>query len=470
MRAIDEYDEDLLPELPRAGDGDDEPASDEELGLVPELESADEGVGLDDAAGLEDDASSYALDLPPEDAVDDEQGVDAIPIEGLDEGDEYGWSDDGRGEEDHPFEGDLDLPGLSPLARDDGGEEGVDDLVPLGDGDDVPHLGPLEDDADEGDESTFGDDVTLMRFDEGPAGFPVLEPAGCEVLELGGGDIAACADRLVGGSAGLFWAEDRLSPVAGWPAGRRVSSVAVHPAERGLRVIGTPEGALRVDAEGAFVEANGWAGGGPLFVTGEQTALGERTRVWGRTPSGALFRSDDDGASWAGPLLFEPVVALAAPPSGGLVVLCAGRDAPPRLARTEDGGQSWTASEGPPLEGVGHLAALRDWVVVASAAGPFLSRDRGRRWARVPGLPATGPVGLAMEPGGLALYAVHLHEGRSLVVRHRPGGGESAAVLDVGPATVHAIEVRVEHGTRTRVQVASSAGFFRAHIRADLAP
>lgn len=465
--------DDLLPELPDDDVtlGDDLPPADDELGLEGEIDlPPDENGGLDDAAGLDDEPSGYLLDLPPDDDVTDEDGVDAIPVEGLDGDDEYGWTDDPRSakEDDSDWEGTLDLPELTPLTRDDGGEEGVEDLVQLGgNGDEVPHLGPLHADEEDDDELFFDDDARLRAFEEGPLAFGIaLEPPACRVEPLGGGSMLSVSGGLAGGRDGLFAARARLERVSSIAP---VLSLAVDPSDAHRVVVGTPEGALRsIDGGATFAPANGWAEGRdaaqPFFVACESAA-----RLWGRTAGGALFRSDDFGASWTGPLLLKPVVALTATGECA-VALCAGRNVAPQIARSEDGGQRWTASDGPPLApGAVFLAVARDFVAVTSGAGPFLSADRGRSWTRIPGLPETGAIALAMEPGGLAVYAAHATEGGVLVARHRPGGGEPALLLQLDGEEVRALTAE-RAGERTVLHVASSEGLYRATVDPDRIP
>lgn len=473
---IDDED-DFLPELPGSALGDDEPPADDELGLEGDIDAGDdERVGLDDATGLDDDPSSYALELPPDDAISDEDGIDAIPLEeGIDQSAEYGWTDETRAED--GAEWDADLPGLSPLAGDDGGEEGVDEVVELaGDPDEAPHLAPLREEEDDAEEdAAFGDEAALATFEEGvPVLGPALEPPACRVETLVTGDIAAFTPgppALAAGPAGIFVVAERAERIA---ADAGVLSIAAF--EGGGIVAGTRSGALRsIDGGATFAAANLWANEGrdpaqPFFVVREALA----PVVWGRDAAGALFRSDDVGATWAGPLLLKPVVALAAPEDGGIVALCAGRDASPQIARSDDGGQRWTACDGPPLASSRcTVAVMREWIAVASEgddAGPFLSQDRGRTWARVPGVPAPAALALAWEPGGLALYAAHRAEGRVVVARYRPGGGEPAVVLDLAaPHLVHGITLARREGL-TVLHVASSAGLFRIVVDPDHAP
>ena len=153
MTNIEDEDDDFpidLPPLGKLTDVDDTLDS-EELGIeeLPESSEADESVGLDDSEGVEGDEALFALDLPPPEAERVEPEVDAIPIEGLDGDDEYGWTETGASEEAWD-PSDVDLPSLRPLGREDGGEEGVEDLglgvgvSADGDDDDASHLPPLE--------------------------------------------------------------------------------------------------------------------------------------------------------------------------------------------------------------------------------------------------------------------------------------------------------------------------------------
>ncbi len=480
MRQMPEEEDDLLPELPGLGAGEDEPFGDDELGLHDDtLPKQEERIGLDDSVGFDDEASLFALELPPEDVVADEEGVDPIPVEGLDGDDEYGWTDDGR-KEDEPWEADLDLPGLTPLAGEDGGEEGVDEAAVFGvAGDDVPHLPPLRG-HHEGDEDAedlaLGDDMAIAELAELAVLPPSLE--GCRAEQLGPASTIACFEpgppTLAGGADGIFAVRERCERLATRGLDREVVSIAAGDVRI---VVGTRRGALRAEDGAAFVPANGWADDGR---DAEQTLTVARERgvdrVWALTEEGALFRSDDFGASWVGPLILKTVVALATPPEGGVIAITGGRDAS-QLARSDDGGQRWAAFDVPPLgAGTPRVAALRDCVVVSSErdpGGPHLSSDRGKTWARVPGLPPTGPVALAWEPGGLALYTAHVVDGRAVVMRHRPGGGEGAVVLDLeesGESRVLALHARSSDGDETVLHVATTLGLFRVHVDPDRAP
>jgi len=487
-----EEDDDLLPPLPPLADDDDDALPDAgELGLdalLPDDAEAAESVGLDDDTGLEDDAPLYALELPPEETAIDEEDVDAIPVEGLDEGAEYGWTDDGASQADEGWDpAEMDLPTLSPLGGDDGGEVGLDDAIDLGGrgADDVSHLPPL--DADEGDEDDAGDDLLLdvaamiTDVDEAPDRSLPAPLEGVAVTHLGPREgAAAVRPPYVGGAASVWVVRGEGCERLG-SGGLEAAEVVAVAGDGDALVVSTAAGeVLRSDDAGASFA--------PVTSFGKDAAQSFHlrreagtTRLWGRTGGGALHASDDFGRTWKGPLLLKRVVAIVTPPTGGVMVLCAGRDAPPQLAWTEDGGGRWSAVDGPglPAEGEMSLAYGDGYVAVACAAdvaGPFLSSDAGKTWARVPGLPPAGPIALVKERGGLSLYAAHLDGDRGVIVRHRPGGGEAGLVLDVaeeaerlgldGPHRIVDLSLACD-GDRTVLHAATGVGVFRVTVEPE---
>lgn len=531
MPEVDE-DEDVLPELPPSGVGDDDDSSaddslpnDQELGLDDELDLGDEGedIGLEDAAGmegLEEEGALFALDLPPEpELAEGDDDLDAIPFEGLDDDDEYGWADTGERVEEEPWDpAELDLPGLAPLGRDDGGEEGVEETFDhSGDGDDASHLPPLVTDPsldDDEDDLSIGEAALIaeaaLSFEderrEMGAFVPVAVDASARRVEwLGPADDEILCVEVVriqgehaGGIAGgrgiySFSAGFERLPSVGLEESE-VIAIAIGDDPRRITV-GTRLGAVFCsDDGGATFEAAaspGTRGGEPVQGFHLRRERGSE-RLWGRTGTGALHRSDDFGRTWTGPLLLKPAVAIETPPEGGVVVLCAGREAPPQIARSSDGGERWAAVDGPALDGSGgelFFAVSGDHLAVSSDVdpqGPFLSADAGKTWLRVPGLPPTGAMALAREVGGLSLYAAHFFEGADagVVARHRPDGGEPGLVLDVaeeaaarerrgqalggegdaeGEHRVYALLALVE-GPQTILYAASGAGLFRVVI------
>lgn len=515
-----EVDDDDLPELPPLGDEDEEGALDrDDLGLDELIEDADadEEVGLDDSTGFEDEQALFALELPPEEDPSEaaEEGVDAIPVEGIDDDAEYGWTEYAARGSDETWEPEEhELPSLRPLGHEDHGEEGVDDDVDLGvrGDDEVPSLPPLREDLDaeeeEADDLALGEDALIeeasLSFEEerqqmGRALPPALEAPGCVIEHFGADEVLAIdlGDPILVGGRGLFRLTDGASLERLDREGleeREIVSIARVSGADGVVVVGERLGGVWRSEDGGrtFTPGSGVAESNVAQSFHVHAEAGG-ARLWGRTGTGGLYRSEDRGRTWVGPLLLKPVVAIATPAEGGVVALCAGRDAPPQLVGSEDGGARWAAVDGPALPVTGgelHVAVSGEYVAVASdadRAGPYLSSDGGRSWARVPGLPPTGPMALAREPGGLALYASHFFEGgdRGVVVRHRPDGGEPGVVLDVaqeaaargvpehgdseGEHRVHALAVRRE-GSRTMLYAATGAGSFRARIDPDALP
>lgn len=459
-------DDDLLPELPELELDDDGLPVEDDLGLEAEIDlPPEEGTESDDTTGLDEEFIHELVDLPPDDPLEGDEVEEEIPVEGLGGDDEYGWVDDPRaaGGQDEEWDDGFELPELTPLTRDDGGEEGLDDLVQLGgSGDEVPHLPPLGDDEDEESEDIgIDDEVSLRSFDDEPMTLGwTLEPAACRVDVLGDKPVVCFVRGLAGGPGGLFATQEDWRRLGGV---EQVLSMAVDPQEPSRLVVGTNTGALRsVDGGRTFAPANGWATEGretaqPFFVSCESS-----NRLWARTASGALYRSADFGASWSGPLLLKPVVALAAD-ADGVVALCAGRNVPPQVVHSEDGGQRWNASDGPPLEPESiALAIRRSFIAVSSAAGSFLSADRGKKWSRLPRFPQAAALALASEPRGITVYGAHPIGGRLCVVRHRPGGGEPTLLVELD-AEAHALHSERSEAL-TVLWLASSGGLHRLTV------
>lgn len=487
-----EEDDDFLDELPDLGDlsDDEETLGADELGLERIIGDGDEKVGLDDSVGLEDEAPLFALELPPEDAGAETEpsDLDAIPVEGLGGDDEYGWTEDSASAADEPWDpGELDMPSLTPLGHEDGGEEGVDDDFELGgeDGDSVPHLPPLAADLDDDDEPI--DDPAFVAL--APREMKPMLPAAydadvCEVARL----TPAIPVRSVLVTARTTWAVgdaifaldgDAVERVrASGLEERRALSLAVGDDGHRL-VVGTDRGIARSVDRGDSFQITAAMASDPFRVARER----DTDRIWAFTTSagsngGRLHRSDDLGGVWSGPLLLSPVAALVTPSDGGVVALCAPKDAAPQLARSVDGGQRWAAVGVPRLAVVDDeerparlsLAADGDLVALASDAdpqGPHLSTDGGRSWLRIPALPPAHALAVAKERGGVSVYAAHrTEEGRALVVRHRPDGADGGAVLELPEpdARVEAIVPGAPSEGRALIFIATTIGLFRAQL------
>jgi hypothetical protein len=454
-REDDDEDDDLLPELPSMGErGDEEPAGPDDLGTGEVLPEEDERVGLDDSAGVDGDDALFALDLPPKEKVVDEDDMDVIPIDGLDGDDEYGWTDANEGEAEG-WDDELDL-GKESTTSEDAGEEGVDDVFEIGGGgdDDASHLPALRGHDPEDDAEELDGLVAVTAFDDEPrmVSAAMLPRLACEVSKIADGPVC-CVDGVYIGGQGV-------RTIDGAESIARDHSVTSLAAFDGVIVIVSGGGLRAVGGELTSCDPEGRS----LAWVGRD---GER--LWGAADGGAVFTSEDRGAGWSGPLLLAPAVAMAIANEGGVVVLCAGRDAPAQVARSTDG-KRWTAAAGPSLgEGVRRIDTCGDSIAIACSEdprGPSLSNDRGKTWSRVPGLPRTGAIALVREAGGLTLYAAH----DGFVARHRPGGGEPALVLE------HAIEQNRVHtlraerrGDSTILLVGSDAGLHRVQIDPELA-
>ncbi len=486
----DLLDDDLLDDLPPVDLSQDEERGldDTELGIDLDA-GADERVGLDDSVGLEDDSVLFALELPPDVAAPEGEGdLDVIPIEGLGGDDEYGWTEGSAAASDAPWDpAELDMPNLTPLGTEDGGEEGVDEVFDLGgdDGDSVAHLPRLDASMDdEVDDEVDDEPLDALGFD-----VRLPEAVGPTLPASYGPDVSVAARltpaigmRSARVGEPVTWAigdaifrvvgDEVERVVAGGLEERRALSVAV--GDDGHRVVmGTDRGVARsVDQGRSFAVVSAMQADAFELARERDT-----DRVWAYSSTGALHRSDDLGVAWSGPLLLRPVVALATPPSGGVVTLCAGQSARPQLARSTDGGQRWSAVDTPPLPlgaedapATLSLAVDGDVVAVASdadSAGPHLSTDGGKRWLRVPGLPPAQALAVRRERGGVSVYAAHRPDGgRAVVVRHRPDGGDGGAVLELiePDAVIHRIDLWAVDDATTRLFVSTSVGLYRVDI------
>jgi hypothetical protein len=528
---------DDLPPLEGSLDAEEELGTGEDF--EPKLSTLDAGedVGLDDdVAGMDFDPVQL-LDLGEESETwtdGSEAAGDVIGTDGLEsaEGEEeYGWTE---GTEASPLEDwadDLDLGQSEKVLGEDTGEEGVDDEISLGGGadDDDVGLPPLEDFGDDEGMETLADDLDLagdaliegdeLSYEEearlsGTIVPAPLEPSVVAVEHLGprdgmiydisrvdGGFVAVGEDvyRVTG---------DDVTSISGPRAELeelRPTSIAAGDDEGRLIAIGTRLSGVHVSEDGGqtFEARNGWRGerdenipekGASVgfFVVAERHDGGRR--LWGRTRSGALFRSDDFGKTWSRPLLLAPVAALADDPEGGFLALSVPATGPAQTARTDDGGHGWTMRTVRGLmrsadsEAEYHIAARGPRIVVASDGephGPRLSDDDGQSWEEAETLPAPGVTALVREGEAQCLYASLFFAGadRGVLIRHarRPDGtAEDRLVLDVraerearnvesagdpeGDNRIFAIDARTEGG-RTILVVATGAGLFRVRVR-----
>ncbi len=503
-------DDDLLPGLPVLdGGGDDDaapvaglddddaaPAADESVGLDTEI-----GTGEDDVDDLEDDdAETWTADAEAAELDDGEEDFGT---------EESGWTDDATAavEDDD----DTEDPESASLIS-DRGEEGLDEDAAHDRADDVFDDAPpdledrastgADDDADEllNVDGTGSDGSDETPDDVGDVSFAPEHGVALHVSYLGPADDAiACVTSdgerlLAGGTLGLYHERNgaRIALSAEDGEWEGVTSVALESGTRDRIAIGTRLAGVRTSRDGGitFDSANAWqrhAGDVEvaLFVAGEPSAAG--TRLWARTRSGVLCRSDDFGASWSAPVLPAGVRAFALDAEGaGVAALVASRGAA-HLARSVNGGARWSMRAVPldpgrasaggaelALATLGPVLALAD---PSDPAGVHLSFDDGSTWIADASLRGASALALAREEDRVVLYAgiVQPAADRGLVVRRGPEG-VSHSILDVeaerrsrgldalgdpdGDHRVAALSVRVEAGT-TRIFAATGTGLFR---------
>jgi hypothetical protein len=392
----------------------------DELGDLLDDVDGPEEVGLDDQAGVDDGAPLYDLDLPPDDAGAEPEGSVDVGVM-IDDDLEGGWIDDGRAEDRSEWDAaELDLGELASLGADDGGEEGLDEAasVLLGDLPDLDGEGE-EEPLEEAGLEAFMDTATMatMFAARVPTLPATIDPARLDIRQLIRGVTLRCLDAEVAGGEGLYRIRDgvRLDETTG------IVGVAAVEAGRWL---------LATDGR---VGETALPGEGPVTLFRDAAS----PTVWAHRRGGRLHHARLP----AGELVPAPVdlpVDASTPSSAGGVLFVGGD----RLVRsTEDFGR-WSMVEAPSLGAPPwRLAAVGDAVAAGGGAGVFLSRDGGRRWSAIPGLPPVGAFDLAAEEGGLALYAAHPKGPRTVLARHRPDGGEGAVLVAL-EGEVHVVRWR----------------------------
>jgi hypothetical protein len=481
--AEDPEDEDLPLDLPPLGRADEQ---EDEQGDAVDVVDVDadfdaggsEQIGLDAAEGPEDpEDPTELIDTGSEGESYTEENEDAGELAGdaledMAEGSEYGWTEGTEEPHVDDWEEDVDEIEEAPALGDDEGEEGVDDpfVSQQGDEDAFPGLPAMDADTDESlDEEAS--DLELEGEDEieGPA-LSYQE----EARLMGSGlpeevDTEPRSVALVPGSEGqpvtaVACSDDELFVVATDHVGsgpwegpleafvgygleeQTLTSLAVDP-ERPERIaVGTALGGVLRSLDGGrtFEPADGWRQGDSpsevaCYVTAEPRSDGG-VRLWLRTRGGALYRSEDFGSHWTGPVLAAPVAALAADPEGGMIALCVSKGTEAQLCHSTDGGVGWRQYDVPEVYGpVGEagffLTGCGSTVVLTredDARPARLSTDGGGHWRPLEGLPNAGPVTLVREqPGALpTLYAALYLEGadRGVVVRQPLGSDDGADV------------------------------------------
>ncbi|MBK8169241.1 MAG: hypothetical protein IPK60_02715 [Sandaracinaceae bacterium] len=491
-------DDDVLPNLPPLdGDAGDLPASidstdterdsaDPDAGVGGD--GADESVGLDTTAaeGLHDDAELFGLNDGEGESWlrDDEPAIDA----GLDEDDleadgaEEGWAafadtPDDIDEDDNEIEDD----GASSFV--DRGEEGVDDEQAVSGEDDEADLPPMNLNAETGNEAA--DDLDVREAEE------------LETTELSFED----ERRWMGASLASEWpkdriaisylgAEDAMMPVV---PGQEITSFAIDARDPNRIAVGTRLGGAFVsfDAGASFEHANSWSRSeAPKTSVAFHVAIEQRidgARLWGRTARGALYRSDDFGGSWHGPVLLQPVMALAVDPRGGVVIMSTPLRGTAQLGRYTDAGWVMRNAPAPPRlrdDGFVDVAVHGAHIAIAydgDPAGIHVSDDGGETFTSLRSLPSPTCVALAEEHDGVSLYASLFFAGadRGVVIR-RAADGTELLVFDVGAASARFEADAAEEGEgnhrihalrasatpeATTLHISTGVGIFRVVLR-----
>lgn len=466
-------DDDELPALPPLdGDVEDGPrALDED-----EADDEDETVGLDVSTG--DEELEAELDGVDEEGVSHLDGSEPGEI---DDGnhddlavgeDERGWAsfaetDDGPEEE-------LEGPDGEALATTDRGDEGlVDDEPVRGTEGDEADL-PPSDGAVVGSEARDLPDELLDVREAGEvelADLPVdveRRLSGAELppalpasrvtatwLDVDGvvAALGAAGDGVLAAGTSLVQLSAAASTSTRLAARglevAYVTSLVAHPDDPRRIVAGTRLGGAFASRDGgeSFAPVNTWrrerrAGAdAPLHATESASAFHvalekheSGVRLWGLA-GGALYRSEDFGETWAGPLLVAPIAAFAACPLGeGGVAAVALAQGSARLLCSRDGGLAWSSRALPvPMatRAAPMVARVGDAVVVAFDRDPagalLLDAERGGE-RRLPEL--TPVIHLALT-ANREVWAVLFFPGSDRSVLCRAGEGAVTTVADV---------------------------------------
>ncbi|MEM1413763.1 MAG: hypothetical protein AAGH15_02620 [Myxococcota bacterium] len=433
MAAGPDDDELDLPELPPLPPlGAEEEALGDEVG-DDGLDVAEEGVSnLDDSEGVEGFDPGAFLDgsvlAEGESLLDDAPAeLGDVASEAIDAPDD-GWTgDDATGLEDDDLGAYVDEPSGRHASLDDG-EEG-----PLGDDLELPPLPPL--DADEGDDVDGDLDLGLdaeiglgslsVEAELRLEGRSVPPPAGARMLHWLAEPVVAAAladDVLWAVGAEVFRGDEDGSearPARGLEAEDLVS-IAPLDAERAL--VGTRLGGVyrTLDGGRTFEPANGWRSGGEPTVACHLLACGGRVWLWA---GGALYRSEDVGGRWTGPLLPYPVLDVTEDVARPERVVALGRAGDGlRVASTSDGGVRWESRELPAAptgfeRGALSVAAHGDALGVLGEApenGPWLPFGGAAKGGE-------GAIAFVFDARGRPCFALHgMGADRALVLRGLP--------------------------------------------------
>lgn len=431
-------DDDALPNLPPMdGDDDSAPLEDTDSDDVSE----DESVGLDasTAESLIDD--SELVDSPENDDsswLSDDSGENADD-EDEDFGDEREENWAAFADVDEELEDDEELEsGEGDASFVDAGEEGVSDEPRVSADDDAADLPALHENAAVGNEAA--DDLDLREAGE-------LETAMLSFED---------ERRWMGAQLPEAWPKDRLRlEIVGDAADERptvpsqeVTSFALDPRNAARLIVGTQLGGAFVSSDSgrSFRAANSWsrsdgAAATAAFYVAADVQHGS-TRVWGRTERGAVYRSDDFGATWVGPVLLQPVMALCVNPTGGVAIVSVPKRGTAQLGLFRNDAWLMRNIPGPAVTREGRfvdVAAHGEVIAIAydaDPAGVYLSRDGGETFHAQPSLPSASHVALVAEDNEVTLYAALFFAGldNTVVVRRATDGSEHV-VFDAQAAT-----------------------------------
>lgn len=434
----DELELPSLPPLPPLGESEEplgDGVGDDGLALPEEgesnlddsegVEGFDAGAFLDAGLAEAEDSESLLDDAPADlrdlgaDALEDARGSGESwlgdPGPGLDDDVLGDFVDEPSGalpaaeEGEGPGDEDFDLPALPPLSGASVGDEGDADL----------DLGGLEDIAWAGLEREVE-----LRLE----GRSVPPPVPVRTLHWVAAPVVAAdlaADGVLFAVGDDVWRGDEDGSEARPARGLEAEDlVSVAPLDATRVLVGTRLGGVYRSLDGgrSFEPANSWRSGGEPTVPCYVLAAGERVWLWA---GGALYRSDDVGGRWFGPLLSHPVLDVARDGADATQVLALERVGDRlRLARAGSTDASFAVRELPPLPDSSPRGALRlaahgdQWMVWAegAAAGPW--------WSGAPAAPvgeAAGALAGLFDARGRPCFALHaMREDRVLLLRGFP--------------------------------------------------
>jgi hypothetical protein len=404
----------------------------EEMPLLPPLDGEEGEAPADEFDAL--------LELPPSEGAAEELGEDEVAAhELLEEPQDDSWLEDAEagdaldvGTFSEELGEDAGESWLGEESLAEAGEELGEDELPPSSAPDAGEEGPEHEPDELLDESgpSVGSDLDDEPLDDSwdladteseaptlPA-FALPEPSSVSFVRLGAEGVvfaaAAAGGRVVLGGDGVHGVDLAMhAPLDGrllnarriaTPADELLTALAF-VGERAL-IAATAHGRiLRSEDEGSVWEQVAALGGedsgqAAIELVVDRAAPG--ARVWARAHGGGLFRSDDRGTHWAGPVLPHPVRAVATDGQGG-VVAAASSGVPQVLCASD--GLDWKPSPlalpAPPV-----LVAARGdvWALAFARGAALVSVDRGRTAVRWPLLAGASAITLVETDDG----AVHL--------------------------------------------------------------